>query len=203
MIPRVLHFVWIGDDIRRPDNCLDTWRALNPDIPIRLWTNADLSDSWENRYHMEAFITKKEYKGAVNLMRLEIMHRVGGIVLDADTFCLRSLDSFFFEGDLFSCWENEFVRHGFISAGCLGSRPGHPFFESLILLLQQKESLTYDVAWKTSGTLPLSIHYWNYRPADMTIFPSQYFLPYHYTGQRYYGSGPVYGHQLWTDTLKI
>lgn len=31
MIPKLLHFIWVGDELKRPDNCIDTWRALNPD----------------------------------------------------------------------------------------------------------------------------------------------------------------------------
>lgn len=42
MIPRTFHFIWVGDESRRPDNCIDTWRAAHPDWQFRLWGNAEL-----------------------------------------------------------------------------------------------------------------------------------------------------------------
>ena len=28
MIPKKLHFIWVGDEAKRPDNCIETWRTL-------------------------------------------------------------------------------------------------------------------------------------------------------------------------------
>ncbi|MBV8662591.1 MAG: glycosyltransferase family 2 protein, partial [Hyphomicrobiales bacterium] len=36
-IVRTIHVVWIGDETRRPDNCIDTWRDQNPDWRVVVW----------------------------------------------------------------------------------------------------------------------------------------------------------------------
>ncbi|MCZ2293138.1 MAG: hypothetical protein LC125_14455 [Burkholderiales bacterium] len=35
-IPRTLHFIWVGDEGKRPDNCIDTWRRHHPDWTIKI-----------------------------------------------------------------------------------------------------------------------------------------------------------------------
>jgi mannosyltransferase OCH1-like enzyme len=44
MIPKKLHFVWIGDESKRPDNCIQSWVKLNPDYEIIIWGNTELSE---------------------------------------------------------------------------------------------------------------------------------------------------------------
>jgi len=51
---------------------------------------------------------------------------------------------------------------------------------------------------------------WSYRhflrrhkfEKDLTIFPSHYFIPEHYNGEKYQGDDKIYAHQLWGTTSK-
>ena len=36
MIPKTLHIIWIGDQAKRPDNCIRTWVERNPDATVSL-----------------------------------------------------------------------------------------------------------------------------------------------------------------------
>ena len=38
MIPKCLHQVWIGDQSKRPQECMDTIKRDNPDCEYKLWT---------------------------------------------------------------------------------------------------------------------------------------------------------------------
>jgi mannosyltransferase OCH1-like enzyme len=53
VIPKLIHFIWVGDESKQPTNCMDTWRALNPDYEFLVWGNDDLENQdWLNKAHM-------------------------------------------------------------------------------------------------------------------------------------------------------
>jgi hypothetical protein len=69
MIPKDIHIVWVGDEHKRPDNCIQTWIDLNPSWNVRIWGNRELSESpWINRHHMEQ-MAQHEWCGVADLMR--------------------------------------------------------------------------------------------------------------------------------------
>ena len=74
MIPKKLHFIWVGDETKRPDNCVDTWRSRNPDYEIKIWGNASLVEhAWINAKHMRA-MSSRELNGVADMMRWEILY---------------------------------------------------------------------------------------------------------------------------------
>ena len=81
MIPRTLHVIWVGDESKRPDNCIATWRQHNPGWTVRVWGNAELgSYGWVNSRHMHA-MAARELNGVADLMRWEILYNEGGFVV--------------------------------------------------------------------------------------------------------------------------
>lgn len=36
-IPSKLHMIWVGDEAKRPDSCIETWRQNHPAWEFRLW----------------------------------------------------------------------------------------------------------------------------------------------------------------------
>lgn len=202
MIPKKLHFVWVGDESKCPHNCINTWRELNPDYEVRVWGNEDYkSYKWENKRHMEE-MWKQELNGVADIMRYEILYNEGGITLDADSICLRSLEDWLLEPNEFACWENEFVRPGLVAAGYLGSVPKSPFFGQIIANLANEQTICNDMAWKTVGPLRVTMS-WQEIKYPMTIYPSHYFIPKHFSGIEYEGNGPVFASQLWGSTRRI
>jgi mannosyltransferase OCH1-like enzyme len=202
MVPKLLHFIWVGDETKRPTNCIETWRALNPDYEIVLWGNAELEEQdWFNRAHMTAMYGR-ELNGVADMMRWEILNAMGGIVLDADSIALRPLDDHLLDCEAFACWENEIARPGLIAAGYFGCAPGNAFVEQIIRDIAADESVTHDMAWKTVGPQRLTESYRKYGYSKLRIYPSHYFIPQHFTGLTYDGSDPVYAHQLWGSTRR-
>lgn len=199
MIPKLLHFVWIGDESKRPDNCINTWKKLNPSYKIYVWGNKEYEKSkWANAKHM-AEMYKSELAGVADMMRYEIIHAHGGVALDADSVCVRPLEDWLLEPSEFSCWESETLRAGLLSVGCIASVPKSKFFAEVIQDIKSKESVTDQRAWLTTGPQALT-DTWNKTKYPLTIYPSHYFIPNHFAGASYEGSGQVFSKQHWAST---
>jgi mannosyltransferase OCH1-like enzyme len=202
VIPRVLHIIWVGDERKRPDNCIRTWRDRNPTWQLKLWGNAELAHGrWWNARHMRE-MSQRELNGVADLMRWEILYREGGFVVDADSACVRGLDDWLLEHQAFACWENELARPGLIAAGYMAARAGDPFVGQIVRDLHDEPSVVHDMAWKTVGPLRLTESYLHYRYAALTVLPSHFFIPEHFSGAAYTGPGIVYARQFWGSTRR-
>lgn len=202
MIPKLIHFIWVGDETKQPDNCIDTWRELNPEYQVQVWGNRELKEwDWLNRAHLTAMYDR-ELNGVADLMRWEILHANGGIVIDADSVALRPLDDHLLDCEAFACWENEILRPGLVAAGYVGCKPGNEFIAQIIRDIHAEASVTHENAWRTVGPLRLTESYRKYQYSKLRIYPSHYFIPQHFLGLRYNGDDPVYADQLWGSTLE-
>jgi mannosyltransferase OCH1-like enzyme len=200
MIPRVLHFIWIGDESRRPDNCIETWRTRNPAWRIRIWGNAELfGRKWRNSRHM-SMMAERELNGVADLMRYEILHEEGGFAVDADSVCIRPLENWLFEPAAFACWENELARPGLLATCHLAAARGDKLMEHVIADIHAEETVVDRLAWRSTGPQRLTEVWRKTRYADLTIYPSHFFIPEHYCGARYSGPGPVFATHLWAGT---
>lgn len=201
MIPRKLHVIWVGDESKRPDNCIETWRRHNPDWELCIWGNEALANHrWVNAEHMRA-MAMRELNGVADLMRWEILYNQGGFVVDADSVCLRPLEPWLFEGEAMASWENEIVRPGLIAAGYVASVPENPFFGQMIVDLQNTARVDDRQAWESVGPQFLTDCHREYGYIGMTIWPSHFFIPRHFSGLVYEGSGQVFADQEWGTTL--
>lgn len=202
MIPKTLHIIWIGDESKRPDNCIQTWVQRNPGWTIQLWGNQGLAEyGWFNARHMRE-MAPRELNGVADMMRWEILYNEGGFVVDADSVCVRALDDWMLEHEAFACWENELDRPRLIAAGYVAAQAGNEFFGQIINDIQAEPSVVHEPAWKTVGPLRLTTAYHRYRYTGLTILPSHYFIPEHFSGVRYAGTGPVYAQQHWGSTRR-
>lgn len=202
MIPKIFHFIWVGDEGKRPDNCIDSWRAGHPEWQFHLWGNAELEGrDWINAHHI-AQMRKREFNGVADMMRWEILHEHGGVVFDADSICARPLDDALLDCEAFACWESEIARPGLIAAGYFGCGAGNSFVKRIIEDIAASPSVVEELAWKTVGPMRLTECYRKFQYTALRIYPSHYFIPRHFTGVTYEGDDPIYAHQLWGSTLK-
>lgn len=196
MISKKLHFVWIGDETKRPDHCINTWKTLNPDYEVKIWGNDALrGNKWFNAKHIQE---SRELCGVADLMRYEILYNEGGITLDADSVCLSPLEDWLLKPDAFAHWEQETRRPGLINVSVMGSVPENPFFGECIERLRKKETLK-DRAWIETGPMHITEVY-NETEYPLTIYPSHYFTRDHFSGYRYKGNGHCFATQFWGST---
>jgi mannosyltransferase OCH1-like enzyme len=202
MIPKKLHFIWVGDDSKRPDNCIETWRKLNPSWEIIVWGNESLSERpWINGRHMIE-MSDHEYNGVADMMRWEIVYEQGGFVVDADSICIRPLDDSLRDCEAFTCWESEIARPGLLAAGYFASCPNNAFVGQIILDIHNEETVVDKMAWETVGPQRLTDSFRKYQYHGLRILPSHYFIPDHFSGVSYDGRDAVYAYQLWGSTME-
>jgi mannosyltransferase OCH1-like enzyme len=198
---RTIHIVWVGDESKRPDSCINTWAQQNPDWKIRIWGNNELcSMEWKNSRHINTMLNR-ELCGVADLMRWEILSKHGGFAIDADSICVRPLENWLFEADIFACWENEICRPGLIANGYVYSHPNNILINSIIDDIYDSNLDDDKLAWQLTGPTRITDIFRKISYNNITIYPSHYFLPRHYTGIEYSGSGPVFAQQFWGRAL--
>ena len=203
IIPRKLHCIWIGDESKRPDNCIESWRNNHREWEFFIWGNKELQGhQWENRIHISSMLSR-ELNGVADMMRWEILHAHGGVLVDADSYCLSPLDNDFLHYECFACWENEIARPGLIATGYFGSVPNHALLRRIIDDIKHEESVTHASAWQTVGPLRLTRSVERHGLLGLKVLPSYYFIPEHYTGLQTYNVGPVYANQYWGSTDRL
>jgi hypothetical protein len=127
VIPRIIHYVWVGGRrmpfaVRR---CIDSWHRVLRGFRIIEWNESNL-DLGSNRYVREALSARK-WAFVSDVVRLDVVNRIGGVYLDSDCYVIRPLD--------------EFLRHGFFSGfesekmpftAAFGAVSGHPLVRRLL-----------------------------------------------------------------------
>lgn len=211
-INKTIHIVWIGDENKIPEACIETWRIIHPEWQFKIWGNNELKNyPWHNKAHMDAVYETGQLCGVADLMRWEILLNYGGITVDADSICINAIPEWLLNSEFFACYENEFERPGLISNGFVGSLKNNPLLQFLVNNLhEQKNIANYfswsklrkvkKSSWKTTGPLAITnaIKTFNYNKA--TILPSHLSIPIHYKGRIYKGNGLVICSQLFGST---
>lgn len=125
MIPKIFHRIWLGG---KPMPAYfthwgDSWRKKHPAWKMKLWTereiygltNADLLAKCPNTFMQS------------DIARYEILYREGGVYLDTDIECRKSIDMLIAGMDFFASWQKKNV----VSNAILGCIKGHKLLQKL------------------------------------------------------------------------
>ena len=153
MIPKKIHYIWLSGE-KMPklyQKCIDSWKNVMPDYEIKCW---DKKNSPTNQWVCEAMAMKK-WAFASDYIRHYVLHKEGGIYLDADIFAKKSFDNFL-NDDYFTAIEynkkkyeekesgklldnnghllnqTDIVQGLTIQAAIIGSIAGHPLSEEIM-----------------------------------------------------------------------
>jgi mannosyltransferase OCH1-like enzyme len=125
-IPHLLHQIWIGPK-SAPAEWMNTWTALHPDWEHRVWSEADIDTfGLQRRDLYDRYVADGCLNGAANVARVEIMLRHGGVYVDADLECVRSLGDAWFMRPPTRMWVVRSPHNpGRLSNAVFGAVPGH------------------------------------------------------------------------------
>lgn len=206
MIPKIIHQLWVGPK-KPPLKEIQTWKDVNPSWKHMFWTEDTIKQHFPTGlYNQSQFDSMPELNGKCDVARYEILHKFGGFFIDADSIALRPLDDYLIENDSFSCYENEFLRGQLVAAGYLACTKENSLMSILVNRLHtlkiEDKSLWEGplTAWKTVGPVFLTKAIHENRYNKITVYPSHYFIPKHYTGFGYSGPFRSYCTQLWGST---
>lgn len=176
---------------------IETWKRHHPEWQHMLWDNdAVFSREWMLQKHINFYRERGMWAGVADIVRLETLHQFGGFNSGADSECLAAIDELFADqsADVFVSYENEKVRGGLLTP-VLASTKGNAFVWALMRTLALKENL--GEPWISTGNRFTTAMAEALEYPRLKIWPSHYFIPDHYTGERYAGGGKVYARHLW------
>ena len=201
-IPKIIHQIWIGPK-PAPTDLMDTWRDKHPDFEYIRWSETELVERGFVSECQSQIDDMPEINGKADIYRWEILHKYGGIFVDADSVCVEPFDETFLARTAFAGFENETIRKGLVATGTMGFVPGYPLCRTAIDQISNSQIDTTRRAWYTvgPGLLTRLLGAGKYR--DFTVYPSFYFIPVHFTGVSYIGHKRVYAHQIWGNTKSL
>lgn len=203
-IPKIIHQLWIGDK-PMPQKLMNTWKSKNSNYEYILWTEKEIKKRKIIFECQDAIDKMSEINGKADIMRWELLYNYGGIFIDADSICVEPLDDFFLEKEGFAGFENENVRKGLVATGTMGFIKNHPLCKDAIEWVKSNDSCPETCqkrAWATVGPVLLTNLLNSGKYSDFHVYPSYYFLPFHFTGETYFGHKKIYAFQYWGTTFK-
>jgi hypothetical protein len=215
-IPKIIHQLWIGPK-PAPINLMNTWKEKHPDFEYIFWNETEITKRGMVFECQDRIDEMEEINGKADIMRWEILYKYGGIFIDADSICIEPLDNLLSLNKAFASYENEAVRgagwstcedvlahkHPLIATGTMAFPMHHNLPKLAIEWIKHNivsVKKTGKRAWVTVGPGLLTREYFSGVWDDITILPSYYFLPFHFSGVKYEGHGRVYAYQEWGST---
>jgi len=196
MIPKVIHQIWIGDQSKRPQECIDTIKRDNPDCEHKLWTEKELKTLKISKKLQLKIKCMEEMCGKCDIYRYLILQQHGGIYIDADTISVEPLDEFFFKTPGIA-FENEYCRQDLLAIGFLAFPPNFPLMNDCLQHIESNK--IQSPAWVHTGNYMLT-NIVKQKKYKFNFYPSYYFYPEHHTQHKYNGHGKVYLSQIWGST---
>jgi len=173
-IPKIFHSVWLGGAFPREyREFRASWCRHNPDWELMCWSDENLPEL-RLKHEYEAMST---YAGKADIVRLELLANLGGVYVDADFECCKSIEPICSGRSL---WLSEV--NGRIENGIIGSVPAHSFIEALIQAIPDSvASQPGESCLVTTGPVLLTRVYNERCRAGLpvpVVLPREWFFPY-------------------------
>lgn len=151
-IPKIIHMIWIGSNISQEYlNNIYSFKKLNPDWEVRFWSDKQIKK--EKFVNQKIIDTMPTNAAKVDIIRLEILYKYGGLYTDCDSICLKPLDNLVSNKICFGMSH----ENGIVANGTLGTIKKHEAFKRLVFNLQ---SHINKLRFKKVNTLHLTGQYY-------------------------------------------
>lgn len=93
MIPKILHYVWLGGNPLTPlaEDCFASWKSAMPDWQIMRWDETNFDIAAAPVYVRQAYEARK-YAFVSDYVRLWALEQYGGVYVDTDVKVLKSYE---------------------------------------------------------------------------------------------------------------
>ena len=190
-IPKLLHQIWLGP--KMPPGYFatfrDKWMALHPDWEYKLWTDADIREL--NPDLADLIDQSPNYAEKSDILRSEILDRLGGVYFDVDMEPHHSLEELHHKYDLYIGVEYPHKiattnNKVWLGISIMAARPGHPVikrWKEHIRARWEKVNKRYTSPIErviNHTYFPFSIAFFEkYQDQNLTniAFPATYFYP--------------------------
>lgn len=190
-IPKIIHYIWLGGNGDIPKKFLK-WKKetlkLHPDWECKIWSEKDLQDF--KMVNRNLFDKAKNYGEKSDIWRYEILYQIGGVYLDCDVECLKSMDqlhkNYDFYAGLEPFWSSSQTKALSLGNAIIGSVKNHPILASCIKNIKNRGHLKFHKSNKLNtvmrtGPMLLTLScFENMKKSSNTadiIFPSKLFYP--------------------------
>lgn len=176
---------------------MQTWQDKNPDMKYILWTEEYIDHfGLLNREKYDYFMAKKLYDGAADVARIEILNRLGGVYIDADSICFEPIQNEFFMQRLFFAGIEYDDR---VANGVIGSIAHHPILVDYVARISRATVLE-PVRYTLGGTM-LTSCIDDYGRRFVMLLPRAAFYPrWKHRGEI---TTKMYARQMWGSTKKL
>ena len=202
-IPKKLKHIWIGPK-PAPTKWMNTWKKKHPDWEYSVFTQSDFENrTFRNQAHIDTYMSRGIYAGVADMIRYELLHEEGGLIVPADAVCLNNTDELWNQPKdyCYSVYESERFAPKYISP-IYACNPSNTFINTIIEEIRSTPKLD-SRPWVGTGNAFLAKMLEKHNP-NIKIFPSHYFIPSHFRNPdiRYDGPDKVYAEQYWGSTHK-
>jgi hypothetical protein len=166
MIPRLLHRIWLGPE-PMPEEYVrlgKTWKRNHPAWEHHLWGETNLPTDLSP----EVYELLRRPAERADILRLELLHRLGGVYVDADVESLQPIDPLL-EGVM--CFLGA-LDSGRVSNAVMGAVPSHPLFARALAELRPRTTFG---PVDRDGTGPLLIERIRHDFPHVTVFEPEVF----------------------------
>jgi inositol phosphorylceramide mannosyltransferase catalytic subunit len=167
-IPRIFHQLWVGPNPFPEEfaRYQQTWVDHHPGWTLRFWTEDNLPEGCRRP---EVYEKLRAPWVRTDILRLEVVWRFGGIHVDTDFECLRSIEPLLDGVDFFTAYM-EPTRTNF---AIMGAVPGHPIVDRALVEVTPDDTF---VSWHKNTTGPLFFDRIVKEFPEATIFPKDFFF---------------------------
>ncbi|MEM7061700.1 MAG: glycosyltransferase [Cyanobacteria bacterium P01_B01_bin.77] len=154
---KIIHQTWKIDTIpEKYAAFVDSIKRNNPDYDYRLWTDRDNRQLIQDQYpwFLSTYDSYTHGIERVDAVRYFILYTYGGVYIDLDMECLRSIDNLFQTGELFFSLEaGPLISNKVVSNAFMAADQGHPFFHYIMTHLDsfRTQDITFSDVFKNTG----------------------------------------------------
>jgi len=136
LIPKIIHYVWIGDNPKNDliKQCIESWKYKLPDYEIVEWNekNYDLNS---NIFLKKAY-SQKKWAFVADYIRLDVLLKYGGIYFDTDVEVIKTFDDLL-NNDAFIGFENS----KYLGTSVIAAKPNHRWIAESLKYYSEAQSL--------------------------------------------------------------